>query len=381
MSGRVRRTALLSLLSSCLALGSLTACRHAAAASVSSASPHLDGDRISYAADAPELGALAVAPAEPADAATVRATGRLAWDEDVTARVVSPIAGRVVRLLADVSTGVSRGQALALLQSPDLGQAQADTARAATDLDAAERTLARERALYENGSAPRKDVEAAEADRARSAVESARARARLALLGGGTGSVDQSYRLVSPLRGVVVDRAANPGEEVRGDNPTTLFTVSDPTRLWVYLDLTEQDLGRVKPGMMLTVHSAAYPGRDFSGRVEVVGDTLDPATRTVKARGSLANPGRLLKAEMYVDVAVRDLAARPGLAVPTTAIVADGERRFVFVEEARGRFRRRPVTAGPERAGRTQILSGLAEGQRVVTDGSLLLESVLTSPA
>ncbi len=381
MSGRVRRTALLSLLSSCLALGSFSACRRAAAASANAGGPRLDGDRISYSTDAPELAALAVAPAEPADAATVRATGRLAWDEDLTARVVSPVAGRVVRLLADVSTNVRKGQALALLQSPDLGQAQADAARAATDLEAALRTLARERALYENGSAPRKDVEAAEADRARSAVESERARARLALLGGGTGSVDQSFRLVSPIRGVVVDRAANPGEEVRGDNPTTLFTVSDPTRLWVYLDLTEQDLGRVKPGMVLTVHSAAYPGRDFSGRVEVVGDALDPATRTVKARGSLANPERLLKAEMYVDVTVRDLAARPGLEVPTTAVVADGERRFVFVEEGRGRFRRRPVTAGPERAGRTQILSGLAEGQRVVTDGSLLLESVLTSPA
>jgi len=168
---------------------------------------------------------------------------------------------------------------------------------------------------------------------------------------------------------------------VRGDNPTTLFTVSDPTRLWVYLDLTEQDLGRVRPGMALVVRSAAYPGRDFPGTVEVVGDALDPATRTVKARGRLANPERLLKAEMYVDVLVRDPAARPGLEVPTTAVVADGERRFVFVEEGKGSFRRRPVTAGPERAGRTQILSGLAQGQRVVTDGSLLLESVLTSRA
>jgi membrane fusion protein, heavy metal efflux system len=289
MPGRVRRSALLSLLSSCLALGSLGACRHASAAP-NPAGPHLEGDRISYAADAPELAALAVTPAEPAAAATVRATGRLAWDEDRTARVVSPVAGRVVRLLADVSTAVGKGQALALIQSPDLGQAQADAARAATDLDAASRTLARERALYENGSAPRKDVEAAEADRARSAVESERARARLALLGGGTGAVDQRFRLASPIGVVVVDRAANPGQEVRGDTPATLFTVSDPTRLWVYLDLTEQDLGRVEPGMALVVHTAAYPGRDFAGRVEVVGDALDPATRTVKARGSLGTP-------------------------------------------------------------------------------------------
>jgi cobalt-zinc-cadmium efflux system membrane fusion protein len=343
--------------------------------------PRLEGDRVAYAADAPELSALAVAPAEPEAAATVLTTGRLAWNEDATARVFSPVAGRVVRLLADVSTRVGRGQPLALLQSPDLGQAQADAARAATDLDAAERTLVRARALYEHGAAPRKDLEAADADRARSAVESARARARLALLGGGTGAVDQSFRLVSPLRGVVVDRALNPGQEVRGDAQTPLFTVSDPSSLWVYLDLAEKDLGRVRPGMGLAIRSAAYPERVFAGRVEVVGETLDPTTRTVKARGRLENPARLLKAEMYVDVEVSDPAARPRLAVPTTAIVAEGERRFVFVEEGRGSFRRRPVVAGPERDGKTEILSGLAPGQRVVAEGSLLLESVLTARA
>jgi cobalt-zinc-cadmium efflux system membrane fusion protein len=359
-----------------LALG----CRHAAPAP-DPAGPRLEGDRVSYAANAPELAALTVAPAEPARPTTVRTTGRLAWNEDATARIFPPVGGRVVRLLADVATGVDKGQPLAVLASPDFGQAQADAARAATDLTAAERTLARTRALYEHGAAPRKDLEAAEADRARSAVESERARARLALLGGGPGGVDQRYRLVSPIRGVVVDRALNPGQEVRSDAQTPLFTVSDPTRLWVYLDLTEKDLGRVKPGMALTLHTAAYPDRAFAGRVEVVGDTLDPATRTVKARGRLDNPGRLLKAEMYVDVEVSDPAARPGLEVPTAAIVADGERRFVFVEEEHGSFRRQPVTPGPERAGKTQILSGLAEGQRVVTQGSLLLESLLAARA
>ncbi len=362
------------------------ACSHEAAAP-DAAGPRLEGERISYAANAPELAALAIIPVQADNAAvgdTVRTTGRLAWNEDSTARVFPPVGGRVVRLLADVATGVGRGQTLAVLASPDFGQAQADAVRTATDLAAAERTLERTRALFEHGAAPKKDVEAAEADRTRSLVESERARARLALLGGAAGAdagVDQRYRLTSPIRGVVVDRALNPGEEVRSDGQTPLFTISDPTRLWVYLDLTEKDIGHVRPGMALTLRSAAYPDRVFAGRVEVVGDALDPATRTVKARGSLDNPARLLKAEMYVDVEVRDPAARPGLAVPTAAIVADGERRFVFVEEGRGRYRRQPITPGPERAGRTLILSGLAPGERVVSEGSLLLESVLTSRA
>jgi multidrug efflux pump subunit AcrA (membrane-fusion protein) len=108
-------------------------------------------------------------------------------------------------------------------------------------------------------------------------------------------------------------------------------------------------------------------------------DTLDPATRTVKARGAVNNPSRLLKAEMYVEVEVTDPERRPALEVPSAAVVAEGRQRYVFVEEGRGRFGRRPVTAGVERGGKTVILAGLDRGQRVVVDGSLLLESLLTS--
>jgi cobalt-zinc-cadmium efflux system membrane fusion protein len=346
------------------------------------AGPRIEGERIVYSENAAELASLSVAPAAPAPAGTVRTTGRLAWDEDRTSRVFAPVGGRVRKLLADLEQRVGRGTPLAAIDSPDFGQAQADANRATTDLAVAERTLARVRELYAHAAAPKKDLEAAEAERDRTRVESERARARLALLGGtvgGIGGVDQHFVLRSPIAGVVVDRAINPGLEVRTDAQTPLFVVSDPSRLWVYLDVVEGDLGSVRPGLPLALRCNAYPQRVFGGRVEVVGDTLDPATRTVKARGSLDNPNRLLKAEMYVEVEVADPARRPAIEVPSAAVVAEGRQRFVFVEEGRGRFARRPVTAGAERGGKTQILAGLGAGQRVVVDGSLLLESLLTS--
>src|SRR5262249_26311448 len=150
------------------------------------------------------------------------------------------------------------------------------------------------------------DADGAEADRDRARVESERAKSRLALLGGRLGEVDQRYALASPIAGGVVDRAVNPGLEVRPDAQTPLFTLSDPHHLWVYLDINEKDVSHIHPGMPFALTSAAYPGRAFAGRVEVVGDTLDPATRTVRVRGSVANPERLLKAEMYVDIELRD---------------------------------------------------------------------------
>ncbi len=341
--------------------------------------PKLEGDRIQFAANAGELSTLSVAPAEPAAQATVRTTGRLAWNEDATARVYPPVGGRVQRMIADLEQRVGRSAPLAAIESPDFGQAQADANRAAADLAAAEKSLGRLRDLYAHGAAARKDLESAEADARRSEIERQRAASRLALLGGRLGGVDQQYVLRSPIAGVVVDRAINPGQEVRTDGQTPLFTVSDPARLWVFLDVTERDIPHVRKGMALAVRSAAYPDRVFHGIVEVVGDTLDPATRTARARGRLDNPDRLLKAEMYVDVELSDPAQHPGLEVPSAAVVADGQQHFVFVEEGKGRFHRRPVTPGPERAGKTQILAGLDQGQRVVVDGSLLLQSLLAS--
>lgn len=363
-------------------LAGLAGCR-AEHRAVDPPGPRIEGGtRIVYAADAPELTSLSTAPTAPSSVGTVRTTGRLAWDEDRTARVFPPVGGRVRRLLADLEQRVERGAPLAAIESPDFGQAQAEANRAATDLAVAERTLARVRELYEHAAAPQKDVEAAQADRDRARAESERAASHLALLGGqpgGAHGVDQHFVLRSPIAGVVVDRAINPGLEVRTDAQGPLFVVSDPSRLWVYLDVVDQELASVRAGLPLTLHCNAYPQRVFAGRVEVVGDTLDPATRTVKARGVVDNPNRLLKAEMYVDVEVADPSLRPALEVPSAAVVAEGRQRYVFVEEGRGRFNRRPVTAGAERGGKTVILAGLGAGQRVVVDGSLLLESLLTS--
>ncbi len=372
----IRRRPALLLPALAAAVLAVAACRHRTPAA-ETPGPRIDGNTIVYAANAPELASLGTAAVAPAQIGTVRTSGRLAWDEDRTARVFPPVGGRVKQLLADLEQRVARGTPLAAIESPDFGQAQADANRARTDLDVADRSLARVKELFEHAAAPRKDMEAAEADRDRARVELERATSRLALLGGGLGRVDQRFVLRSPIAGVVVDRAINPGLEVRTDASAPLFVISDPTRLWVFLDVVEQDLAQVHPGLPLVLRCNAYPQRTFQGRVEVVGDTLDPATRTVKARASLANPDRLLKAEMYVEVELADPARRPGLEVPSIAVVAEGAQRYVFVEQAPGRFERRPVTAGAERGGRTQILAGLAAGQLVVTEGSLLLESLL----
>ena len=186
--------------------------------------------------------------------------------------------------------------------------------------------------------------------------------------------------------GVLVEKNINPGAELRADlmlaNTPQLaspqFVVTDPERLWVVIDVPERDQARVRAGQQFTVKSTSLPGQTFSGRVNVVGDGLDPNTRTIRVRGSLTNPGRLLKAEMFVQAEV-PVAPEAGVVVPAVAMFLRGEQHCVILEDAPGRYVRRVVTPGAEHNGQLLITSGLSAGQRVVTEGAMLLEQLLSS--
>jgi cobalt-zinc-cadmium efflux system membrane fusion protein len=373
------------LLTGFLAAGLLTACGKRAPDSPDVRPPARKDDTLTFEAGSPQLAAFRVEPVAEQKIVPLTVTGRLAWNEDATVRVLAPLAGRLVALKARVGARVAAGDLLAEISSPDFGQAQSDAARAATDLAAAERTKDRVARLVERGAAPRKDLDAAEADLSRARAEASRTSARLARWGGGDAATnaargpDQLFRLTSPIGGIVVERNANPGQEARPDAPAPLFVVSEPRTLWVLLDVTERDLASVEAGDRLALRTDAYPGRTFPGRLDLVGDALDPASRTVKARGSVDNSASLLKAEMYVTVEVESRAAKASVVVPARAVLTEDGRRFCFVADGPARFRRVAVEVGVERDGKVPVVSGLPEGAGVVTDGSLLLASLFAS--
>jgi cobalt-zinc-cadmium efflux system membrane fusion protein len=370
----------LGLASATLLLLALWGCRPEKPSAPAAAAPKVDGESIEFPASSPQLKEFRVEPAASDGAAPLTLTGRLAWNEDMTVRVLPPVSGRIVSLHAALGSRVGSGGLLATLSSPDFGQAQSDAVRAATDLAASERNHDRVARLFERGAAPRKDLEAAGADLARARAEANRTAARLLKWGGDPSAPpDQLYRVTAPLPGFVVERNANPGQEVRPDVATALFVVTDPSHLWVLVDVTERDLSAISKGDRLGIHSSAYPGRTFTGRLDIVGDALDPATRTVKARGSVDNSSGLLKAEMYVAIDDVGGKLKPVPLVPARSVLTDGGKRYCFVEEGPARFRRTRVEVGVERNGRVPVLSGLSEGARVVTDGSLLLSALFAS--
>ena len=337
----------------------------------------LEGNKLVFSPDAPQLQTIKSEAAQAGKPATLRVSGRLVWDEGKTVRVFPPFSGRVLRILANPGDTVKPGQALAVLASPDFGQAQAEAHRGATDFALAEKNLARLRELHAGGVAPRKDLQTAEADFARAQSELQRAQTKISLYGGNAAAVDQSFALRSPIAGTVVERNINPGQELRSDlalaNAPAMFVITDPARLWVQLDASESDLAQLKRGQTLQLRSASYPGLSFGAKVDVVSDFIDPLTRVIKVRGSVDNRERKLKGEMFVTAEL-DIGIKPGVQVPAKAVFLAGDKYFAFTEDAPGRYTRVEVKTDGSANGSIGVIAGLAPGQKVVVEGSLLLQ-------
>ncbi len=345
--------------------------------------PAVRGDVVTLPDPKEYAGSVSVEPASKSPQEMQHYNGRLIWDDNATVRVFSPFAGRVEKILVEVGQSVENSTPLALLASPDFGQAETDARRAEIDWEHAQRTADRYHDLFEHGAAARKDLDTAEADLARANAEKNRALARIHFYTGTSNSFAPFYPLSSPIRGVVVEKNINPGQEVRPDQMlanapqfvSPLFVVTDPNRLWVQIDVGESQAAHVRAGSPLIIHSQAFPGKSFAGRVDVVAEALDPTTHTLRLRGSLENPDRSLKAYMFVTVELPG-SETPEVRVPTKAVFLKEDRHFVFVEVEPGKYRRKEVKIGREHGQTMGVTEGIAPGDRVVSEGSLLLEQV-----
>lgn len=333
------------------------------------AAVQIEGDR-AILSEPDKADFLKSAVVERDQGSTLRLPGRLVWNEDHTVRIVPQVGGRIQKINVEIGSEINVGQILATLSSPDFGQAQADARKAQADQQLAKQALERQRELHAAGVVADKDWQQTQAEAVRAQAEADRASRRLAGLGGAS---DGSYTLRSPLAGIVVERNLNPGLEFRPEQSSDpLFVVTDPTSLWLQLDASEADLAALKAGEKISLQVKQYPNERFAGVIRHIGDFVDPTTRTVRVRGEVPNPDRHLKGGMFATALI-DLPPTQALLVPVAAVFLVGEQRYLFVEEATGRYILRAIQAGPERDGRIEILSGIGEGEKVVIEGNLHL--------
>ena len=235
----------------------------------------------------------------------------------------------------------------------------------------------RAKQLYEIKGIARKDVESAEADWHQAEAEAQRARARMKNLNTSSATTDGKFILRAPLSGTITERQVSAGSEVRPDMPNPLFVITDPRHLWVLVDLPERQLDKIQLGRSVSIEVDAYPDTAFTGKVVVIGGTLDPVTRRIQVRCEVDNPSLKLKPEMFARVT--PIATKQGglPRVPNTALVTQGLYSFTFVEQSPGVLQRRRVTLSTQGSQYSYVSDGLKTGERIVTAGALLLNSEL----
>lgn len=306
---------------------------------------------------------------------------RIAYDEDATVRMGVSVAGRVVAIKAAPGDQVRAGQVLAEIDSPDFGAALADLGKARADEALKRQALERARELVPGEGIAGKELEAAQAEYAQARAETARASQRVSNISAGGERVQgQTFRLVSPIAGVVVERSITPSLEITPGMAAPLFVLTNPKRLWLNIDVPEPMLAAVRLGAAVDVESDAYPGEHFKATITQLGQAVDPNTRRVVVRARIDNPQGKLLPEMFVR---STLLQQQGTAVrvPNGALVNRGLYVYVFVQTAPGHFQRRQVKMLTHGGDASYVDGGVTGGENIVTTGALLLDAEISARA
>jgi Cu(I)/Ag(I) efflux system membrane fusion protein len=293
----------------------------------------------------------------------INAVGIVQYDQSRQTRVTAWSAGRIDKLyINSVGAMVSKERPVAELYSPDLVAAQQEYILAI-----------RSREQLKNSPFP------SISQNGDGLVSSARERLKLlGVKGNQIAMLEKNSRpdirlaIYSPFSGVVIEKMVQQGQYVNAGE--LLFNIADLSRVWVELELYENEFSTIHINQQVEIRSNTFPDRVFTGRITLIYPFLDPKTRTIKARVEMANPGMKLKPEMFVNAIIK-VPLGSAIVVPLTAVIDTGKRQVVWIESSPGMFESRDVQIGEKSADHVQILSGINPGDKVATSGAYLIDS------
>jgi len=295
---------------------------------------------------------------------TIQTVGRVAYDEDLLARLHPKVSGWIEKLfVSETGEAVKPDTMLLSIYSPQLVASEQEYLLALKNAE----TLAK---------SPFADIR----NGAQALLRSSRERLELLdVPAHQMGTLEKTRKIIkalhihSPLAGIVLAIGAREGQYVTPQ--TELYKIADLSRVWVYVDVYEYEIPWVRLHDAADMRLVSLPGRVFKGEISYIYPYLDPKTRTNKVRLEVENPDRLLKPDMFADVILQPNAKPDALVIPTAAIIRTGEVPKVFVQTGKGTFAPRRVEPGLESGEETEILQGLKAGERVVTSAQFLLDS------
>jgi len=335
-----------------------------------------------FSIPADQMGRVQLVTVSPGTMAhTLRLTGTVAYNAFKTTPVITQVGGPVSRILVVPGDRVKMNQPMLEVSSPDYAQLLDGYLKAADSFRLADKFYERAKDLYAHHAIAEQDLEQAESNRTQAQADLNAAEQGMRILGiknpADLAKTPSSAQIpvLAPIAGDVVERLVSPGQVVQAGQ-TQAFTISDLSTVWVLANVYQADLQYVKQGDDVVVQTDAF-SQSFHGKISYISPALDPNTRTLQARIVVDNPGEKLKRDMYCTVTVTAGVLKNVLPVPVAAVMRDDNNEpFVYVLNGQNQFGRRDVELGQQQGNETQIVKGIAPGDKVVGDGSLFLQVV-----
>jgi membrane fusion protein, heavy metal efflux system len=310
--------------------------------------------------------------------------GQIALNGDSNTQVFSPYSGRVLRVLASPGEYVKKGAPLLRMEASEFVQARSDLLNAAASLKLARINEQRKHAAYESKGGSLQDWQQAQLDLTAAENAANLAHNRLRILGKSDEEIaaiesskktDAVTDVVAPISGVVTDRQVGPGQYIQAGASSPVFSLGDLSTVWLVANVPETEAPFIERGQTVQVRVLALPGSVFEAKLTAVGAEVDPVSRRVPVRATLANPGGKLKPQMFASFSIITSEASSAPAVAEEAVVREGDQARVWVVSRSGTLELRPIRTGRRRNdGMVEVLEGLQAGERVVTRGSLFID-------
>jgi cobalt-zinc-cadmium efflux system membrane fusion protein len=316
-------------------------------------------------------------------ATTVRTTGTVDWDADHTTQAITQVSGPISRILVDTGSKVNKGDPLLYVSSPDIATAISTYKKARNQQELTKRSLDRSKELLDRGAIAQKDLEVAQATYNDASTDVQNSLQALKIFAITKPELDQAEQqglpvspelaLRAPIAGMVVQKLISPGQLVQAGQ-TACFLLSDVSTVWVQGHVFDRDLPSIRVGDRVDETNASIP-EVFHGVISYVGAMVDTATRTTPVRIVTRNPRDLLKKDTFVEAVIHTKTQKNTLVAPVSAVLRTTENEpFVYVEVQPGKFAQRLITTGAQQDGHFEVLTGLKEGERIVSEGSLFLQ-------
>lgn len=303
----------------------------------------------------------------------VKLSAEVSFDENKVVKVYPFSSGQVLSVKVSLGDYVKARQTLAIIKSADIAGNYSDLSVAGNDVAIARRSMDNAEHLYHNGIASEKEYLESKENYNKALANANKISEQIQINGGGRTAADGVYIISAPRSGYVVEKQINPGNFIRSDNNNSLFTIGEISDVWIWANVFETDVAKVREGYTASVTTIAYPDSIFYGKVDKLNEVLDPVTKVMKVKIVLANKKGLLKPEMFANVVISHDNGKKAFSVSSSAIISENGKNYVVVFNNPYDVKVQEVSVLKSTSKNTFISSGVSAGQKVIAQNQILV--------